>query len=235
MAAGVSGRTLKDDAEHSQFSGGPGIVRRAGSIAGESRLIVAVFAVLGVFAWQAAFVEFKFGGNWTALFLSGDQFPLPPSLAGDGVYRFPGSHGYDGQFYHFIAHDPLLLTDAVNYVDSPELRWRRILVPGLAHILALGQPGWIDSAYVAVALAAIFLGVYWLAGFSRLHDLPAYFGLAFLAVPAVLVAIERMTVDVALAALAVGFIYYGREGPMWAFYTMLMLAPLARETGLNIV
>lgn len=199
----------------------------------ENCVAVAVFAVLGVFLWQAAFVEFKFGGNWTALFLSGDGFPIPPSLGGDGVYRFPGSGGYDGQFYHFIAHDPLLRTDALEYVDSPELRWRRILVPGLAHILALGRMDWIDPAYIALALTSIFLGVYWLARFSRLHDAPAYFGLAFLAVPAVLVTIERMTVDVALAALAVGFIYFARRGPDWAFYAILILAPLARETGIG--
>lgn len=209
------------------------IVGRLRNLARESCVAVAVFAVLGVFLWQSAFVEFKFGGNWTALFLSGDGFPIPPSLARDGIYRFPGSGGYDGQFYHFIAHDPLLQTDAVRYVDSPELRWRRILVPGLAHILALGRMDWIDPAYVALALTSIFLGVYWLSCFSRLHDAPAYFGLAFLAVPAVLVSIERMTVDVALASLAVGFIYFARRGPGWAFYAILILAPLARETGIG--
>jgi hypothetical protein len=214
-------------------AGDRGIARSFRGLLRENCLAIAIFALLGVFLWQAASVEFKFRGNWTALFLSGEQYPIPPSLAGDGVYRFRRTPGYDGQFYHFIAHDPLLRTDAAEYVDSPELRWRRILVPGLAHLLAFGRMDWIDGAYIAVVLASVSVGVFWLALYARVYELPAYFGLAFLAVPAVLVSIERLTVDVALAALAVGFIYHARRGPDWAFYTILILAPLARETGIG--
>lgn len=212
----------------------PRLAGRLATAARENCLLVAVIAALGVLCWQAAYVGFKFGGNWSALFLSGDRFPIPPSLAEDGVYRFPENFGYDGQFYHFIAHDPLLRTDAPQYVDNARMRWRRILVPALANLLALGQPEWIDGAYIAVVLLSIFPGVWWLARFARLHGSPAYLGWAFLAVPAVPVSIERMTVDVALAALAAGFIYSAREGPRGIFYAILIAAPLVRETGIGL-
>jgi hypothetical protein len=46
----------------------------------------------------------------------------------------------------------------------------------------------------------VFLGCYWIGRFAVLHRRHPLWGLLFLAVPAVLVSIDRMTVDVALAA-----------------------------------
>lgn len=199
-----------------------------------SCLLVACAATLGAFVWQAAYVELAHDGNWTALFLTGSTFGVPAALAGEGIYEVPGGSGYDGQFYHVIAHDLRLGPESRPFLDSPRLRWRRILVPLLANVLALGRDEWIDRAYFAVILAAVFLGTFWLAGFARREGLPGWFGLAFLAVPAVAVSIERMTVDVALAALAVGFWYYHARGPRWAVYLVLALAPLVRETGIAL-
>jgi hypothetical protein len=207
---------------------------RVKAAARQSCLLTALIAALGVFAWQAAYVELAHDGNWTALFLTGSSFGVPPALVHEGVYEVPGGAGYDGQFYHVIAHDPRLGPESRERLDSPRLRWRRILAPLLANALALGQDRWIDPAYFAVILAAVFLGTYWLAGFARLHGLPAWYGLLFVAVPAVLVSIERMTVDVVLAALAVGFWHYTERGPRWAVYPILVLAPLARETGIAL-
>jgi hypothetical protein len=197
-------------------------------------LLVAFAATLAAFAWQAAFIEFARDGNWTALFLTGSSFGVPPALVDEGIYEVPGGSGYDGQFYHVIAHELRLGPESRQYLDSPRRRWRRILVPLLANALALGQERWIDPAYFAVILAAVFLGTFWLAEFARVQGLPAWFGVAFMAVPAVVVSIERMTVVVALAALAVGFWYHGKSGPRWAVYLILVLAPLVRETGIAL-
>lgn len=211
-----------------------GISRWASTALRESSLLIAVAASVGVVGWQSAYIEFAHAGNWTALFLTGEAFGVPPALDNESVYQVPGGTGYDGQFYHVIAHDLKLQPESREHLDSPRLRWRRILVPALASALALGQDKWIDRAYIAVVLSAVFLGVFWLARYARLHDLPAYFGFMFLAVPAVLVGIERMTVDVVLAALAVGFWYYDAKGPRWAVSIILVLAPLVRETGIAL-
>jgi hypothetical protein len=48
-------------------------------------------------SWQFLAVHFNYGGNWTVLFCHGSQHPLPPGLAGEHIYVFPNSGGYDGQ------------------------------------------------------------------------------------------------------------------------------------------
>lgn len=160
---------------------------------------------------------------------------MPPALASEQVYVFKGSTGYDGQFYHYIAHDPLLRQGFGDYIDAPRLRYRRILVPGLAYVLAAGQSRYIDTAYLAVTLGLVFLGAYWLSVLTgRLFQQPAW-GVAFLLAPGVLVSIDRLTVDLALAALCVGFAAYARNGPVWKLYVVVAAAGLARETGLLLI
>jgi hypothetical protein len=176
-------------------------------------------------------VRFNFGGYWTALYCTGDRLPPPPALAHENIYIFAGSPGFDGQFYHYLAHDPLLRQGYWKYTDLPRVRAQRILTPALAYLAAGGQPRLIDPAYLAVTLAFVFLGAFWL---SRYLDRPTW-GLAFLLVPSVLVSIDRLTADLALAALCVGFLVYTREGPSWKLYLVLAAAGLARETGLVFV
>jgi len=55
----------------------------------------------------------------------------------------------------------------------------------------------------------------------------------FVLMPATLVSLDRMTVDVALAALAAGFVLYSSdEEPRWKLLLILACAALTRETGL---
>lgn len=56
-------------------------------------------------------------------------------------YIKPNSGGYDGQFYAQIATDPSLDNPAFeDAIDEPAYRARRILLPLIAHVLALGNP-----------------------------------------------------------------------------------------------
>ena len=99
-------------------------------------VVLALTAVLGIWLWQLATVHFNYGGNWTALFNTAPDWPRPPFLASENVYTFPaGSLGYDGQMYHFIAHDPWITRGAAAAMDDPALRYRRILVPALAWVI----------------------------------------------------------------------------------------------------
>ena len=117
--------------------------------------LVAITSVLLVFVWTAAEIHYAFGGNWTGAFRTGTIFRVPPDLDA-GTYRFERG-GYDGQFYRYLAHDPFLFKGYFHYVDAPQLRFRRLLVPLAAWLFGFGQRDWIDDAYIAVEM--LFLGV----------------------------------------------------------------------------
>ena len=179
-------------------------------------------------AAQTFTVHRNFGGDWTALFVTSAERELPLGLK---AYGFHGTMGYDGQFYRVLAHDPLLLDTELSFFDAPALRWRRILTPALAWVLAFGRQGWIDGAYIAVTLGFLGLGVFWTARFCREAGLPGWLGAGFALLPATVISLERMTIDLGLAALAAGFAYFARRPRGAAFWVVTALAPLARETG----
>jgi hypothetical protein len=204
-------------------AGGPG--RKPAVIAG-------LLAVALALAWQFLVAHYVFAGNWTSWFCTGGNLAQPDALASEHLYRFAQSDGYDGQFYHYITHDPLFLRGLDHYIDAPRLRYRRILIPALAFTASAGQDRMIDAALVAVNLLFVFAGTYWLSRYACSYGRHPAWGMLFLLVPAVLVSLDRLTVDVALTALCVGFALYIREKRPRELYVVLLLAPLARETGL---
>lgn len=192
-----------------------------------------LWAALGsacVLLGQYLIVQCNYQGDWNALFYEGARYPAAPELAWECHHRFR-DNGYDGQIYHLIAHDPSPDGALSRYVDAPRLRYRRILVPAAAHVLALGRPQWIDAAYRLVVLVCVFMGTYWTATYAALAGRSAAWGMAFVLLPAVIISAERMTVDVALAALTAAFAVYGQRERPWALFAVLALASLARETG----
>jgi len=201
---------------------------------------VAAIALACAAAWMALNVVALYHGNLTGLFLTGATAPVPPALDSGHTYRTKDLKGYDGQFYHFIAHDPLIRREFLDFVDNPRLRWRRIGLPGLAAVLALGSDSFVDWTYVAIELAFLFLGTYWLSRYAMALDLPAALGLAFLAIPAVAVSVDRMTVDLPLAALCVGLAVVEpkvgeHKGRSWIVPLILCGAALFRETGMLVI
>jgi hypothetical protein len=131
-----------------------------------------------------------------------------------------------------VAHDPFVRQGYSNYVDTRKLRYRRILVPLAAWLLAFGRPAWIDAAYIALEMFFVALGAYWCARlFSRRGRSP-FWGLLFVIVPATLASFDRMLVDGALAALFAGFLLYCEERRWTSVWVLAMLAALTRETGL---
>ena len=194
-------------------------------------LVSALICVCVGLAWQLLTVHFTYGGNQTGLFVTGSRFPSPPSLVSENLYVLPNSTGYDGQMYHYVAHDPFLRRGFAAYVDSARLRYRRILLPGLAFILALGRQPAIDVSYIATNLLFLFLGAWWLGRYlAFLGHSPALSILLVLA-PAVVTSLDRLTVDLSLTGLSMGFLYYARIESRWRLYALLVLACLSRETG----
>jgi hypothetical protein len=201
------------------------------SSSARSAAIVAAIAVLGAVAWLALNVAFNYGGNLTGLFYIGAGAALPPQME-PHTRRVEDRIGYDGQFYHLMAHDPLIRRGFLSFVDNPRTRWRRIGVPGLAAVLAAGSDRWVDWAYIGIQLVFVFLGVFCLSRYAQEQRWHPAWGLAFLAIPAVAVSLDRMTIDLPLAALCIGLVLYA-ERP--AVYAILCAAPLIRETGMLLV
>lgn len=196
-------------------------------------ICIAVLGILCVIAFQCFTVEGR-GGNWTMLFYAGSKLPTPPDLEG-GMYQFPNSYGFDGQFYYYIARD---FTDARGtraYVDFPAMRWLRALIPGGAALLAFGNPDRVIFTYIGMVWGLCALGIWLSARICRDWGYPAAAGLCFLAIPAVLVSLERMMTDIALVVVVLALIHaMRRERPGWV-YAALVFAPLARETGLALI
>lgn len=176
----------------------------------------------------------NYAGHWSGLFRVGSATPLPdpPGLS---TFRYPHPSGYDGQYYRLLAYDPLLRRGAAAFLDAPALRARRILIPWLAYTLAFGRPAAIDPAFILVILASIFCGVFFLARIMALRGMPPALALLFLAIPATLIAIDTMTVDVSLAALTIFFVWTSITGRARLQWLALAASCLVRETGLLLV
>lgn len=185
-----------------------------------------------VLTWYFAAVHISYNGNWSALFLTGEAFPVPAELASENIYVFRNSAGYDGQFYHYIAHDPFQRRGFAKYTDAPHHREQRILIPLLTWMLALGRDEWIDGMMFAVHVALLVLGVWWSSQIAIALADHALWGLAFLALPAPAIVLERFVPDVAITTFAAVFvlgIVTARPGPP---YMLMLAAPLAKESGL---
>ena len=195
---------------------------------------VAMAAMLSATLWIAFNVWGNYDGHLSGLFYTGSNSALPPEMAAN-TYHVADPAGYDGQFYHLIAHDPLLRRGFAAFIDNPPLRWRRIGIPALAWLFAGGDDRVIDSAYVAIQLVFVLLGAFWLARYAQSAQLSPAWGLAFLLIPAVLISLDRMTIDLPLAALTIGLVWHASVKPGWPAYLILCLAPLVRETGMVLL
>jgi hypothetical protein len=196
-----------------------------------TRLGIALLAAALALAFQALTVRYNYGGDWTALFSTGDRWAQPPELS--KPYQFRDSWGYDGQFYRLIAHDPLMRRGFAKYLDDPRYRYSRIFVPALAYAAALGDDRFIDYAYIALILTFVFAGAYWLSMFAGQRGWPLWTGVLFLLVPATLVGLDRLTIDLVLAAFCVAFVVL-RSGSI-GWFAVLVCAALTRETGFLLI
>ncbi len=91
--------------------------------------------------------------GFTSLILFGDRQEAQATtlLRQTPHYVYPDSLGYDGQFYAQIALEPSLHNPEFKLaLDSPVTRSRRILMPGIAHLLGGGVPFLVLEAYATI-------------------------------------------------------------------------------------
>jgi hypothetical protein len=131
-----------------------------------------------------------------------------------------------------MAHDPLDRTDIGRAVPDPPCAIR-VLLPGMAHILAMGHPEWVDASLLLCNLVFLGLGAYWLARLLKRAGVHQLFATLYVMVPVAIISLDRMVVDVPMASLALAFAVYldSDWNAPWKLYLVLAAAALCRETG----
>lgn len=194
---------------------------------------LAVASMAAILLWWALAVHFAYNGQWNALYCTGSKIKMPEWLESrEPVYRVNGPVGYDGQWFHVLAHRPLEFRENARYLDAPRQRVQRILLPLAAWLLAFGRFQWVDPAYYTLMLLSMGAGVWWTARLAELRGASPLWGLAFLLLPSSMSSIDRMLSDGPLVAAAAGFFYFAETGQWRAALALAVLAPFIRETGL---
>lgn len=143
--------------------------------------------------------------------------------------------GYDGQWFFYLAHDPLLrASDPESFLDLPAYRYARILYPALAWMLALGQPAALPWSLLAVNLLAVLGGT--VACYDLLRQLGGsrWLVLAYAFSPPILIGVTAMLAEpTSLALVAAGLALAVRSRHRTAGL-VLALAVLAREPSLLV-
>lgn len=143
--------------------------------------------------------------------------------------------GYDGQWFFYLAHDPLLrASDPESFLDLPAYRYARILYPALAWALALGQPAALPWSLLAVNLLAVVGGSAACLDLLRQLRGNRWLVLAYAFSPPILIGVTAMLAEptsFALVAAGLALAVRGRHRPAGV---VLALAVLAREPSLLV-
>ena len=148
----------------------------------------------------------------------------------DPSYRHVSEIGYDGQFFYYLALDPV---NARWYMDVSTYRYTRILYPMLARVLALGRPDLIPVTLFLINWLAIAGGTLALAAWLKRRGLSPWFGLVYGFYPGLHVALQRdlsEALGYGLVAAAVYLYDYGPGPRHWLAAGVFSLAALTRET-----
>ena len=154
----------------------------------------------------------------------------------DPTYRYPPNrdspdgYGYDGQWYYYIALDPV---HAPDYMDLPAFRYTRVLYPMVARAAALGEPNLIPYTLLLVNWLAVGLGTLALAAWLRRRSWSPWWALVYGLYPGLLLCFQRDLTEplaYALVACAVYVFDSGRRGAVWWAALLFGLAGLGRQT-----
>lgn len=140
--------------------------------------------------------------------------------------------GYDGQFYYRLALHPFSDRQTADgmKIDTPPYRQQRLLLPILAHLLALGHVKWIPWTLLAVnylAICALALSAGLLA---QRFSLPPLDGLAIPFLPGLVLGLARdLTEPLAISLMVLAVLLLQTNRTRVAAAT-LSLAVVSRET-----
>src|SRR2546430_5783840 len=121
----------------------------------------------------------------------------------DPAYPTESASGYDGQFFYYLALDPV---NARYYMDASTYRYTRILYPLVARALALGRPDLIPVTLFLVNWLALAGGTLAVATWLKRRGLSPWFALLYGFYPGLQFALARDLSEVmaySLVALAI--------------------------------
>lgn len=143
-----------------------------------------------------------------------------------------GAHGFDGQFYYFIAHDPF---HAYQLMDNAPYRYQRIVYPLLAMLLSLGQTALIPSVLLFINFVSIVVSTEVVSRLLIRHGLSPWYSLAIGLYFGQTTAIVFDTTEAFTCfLLCIGLLLIDKKRMNWAAILM-GLAVLSRETAVLFV
>jgi hypothetical protein len=146
----------------------------------------------------------------------------------DYHFAAPG-RSYDGQFFYFLALDPV---NARYYLDNPSYRYTKILYPLTARFLALDRSDLIPYTLILVNWLAMGLGTLAVAAWLRRRRVSPWFALIYGLYPGLFSAFQRdLTEPMAYALIALAvylFDFGGRRRVLWSGL-VFSLAVLTRD------
>jgi hypothetical protein len=190
--------------------------------------VVAIGYALIVFVTLRAFDYNPSGPIRIGDLLPAERFWTPDLHVEPGV-------GYDGQWFFYIAHDPLLrASDPESFLDLPAYRYARILYPLLAWMLALGQPAALPWSLLAVNLLAVLGGAVACSDLLRQLGGSRWLVLAYAFSPPILIGVTAMLAEPTSFALVAAGLALALRSRHRTAGVVLALAVLAREPSLLV-
>lgn len=153
--------------------------------------------------------------------------PEPPS-----VEHPQGTEGYDGQWVYYIAVNPLT---SPPHLDVPAYRLQRILLPVLAHLLALGQPALIPWTLLLINLAAFVSGMIFLERLLKDEGASPWWALIYGLSAGILMSVRLSLTEPLAYALVLMAVWREQDGHPWQAAIAFALAGLAKEPALIFV
>jgi hypothetical protein len=210
--------------------------RLAGRVANTRSWVLPVAVAAVAYLLICASVGTKVGrsGDPAAMIVAGQDFAdyslLPPNAP---VY--PGA-GYDGQFFFYLAQDPLLTgkvaardDKSAHDVDHIAYRYQRILLPALGWVTSWGHPRLLEWTLPLINLFAVLAAGFLLARFLAARDRSPWLSLVYMLSLGVMAGVVNDLADPLAASLFVaGVIWWLEERPTAAI-AALTACLLARE------
>ncbi len=148
-------------------------------------VVVAALAFLVIGYGQSKAAGRKHTIDPSVFIKAGSLFEAPALLPHQTVIFRPA--GYDGQFFFYLAQDPLLTGKAAKpdevsspHIDDLAYRYQRILLPVLGWLTSWGDPQVLQWSLPLINLIAVLGAGFLLARFSVRHGRSPWLSLAFM-------------------------------------------------------
>ena len=158
------------------------------------------------------------------------------SHASAAISRLPArpedGSGYDGQFYLYIALDPI---HARGYLDVPAYRYSRPVYPLAARALALGRNGAVPWTLLLLGIAGVVAATYAVAKLFEHRGAPIWYAALLGVYPGLLIAVSwDLAEAMAYGLAALGLLAFELEGRRRVLFAgaLFGLAGATRESTL---